>query len=447
MHNMPNTRIKCLLWSPAAIVSLLVLLKCMALASGEQQPYKLPLVFPLAKDPNTSLYTIAIKKDATLVVDLAGTLVWSTCPSTHSTVPCLSGTCSVVNQQQQRRCRYVDGGRFWACREPGSRCACVAHPSNPVTGECSTGDLTSFAMSADSIANRTKSRSPEAFNTVGACAPQRLLASLPAAATGIAGFSQRPLSLPSQLAAQRNFGNKFAVCFPEFVAIGDTHEVYMGLDQGTWEGQRFVDYTRTIPYTPLLTNPRNPGYYLPVKHITVWWNSASVTASLPAGALDVDGRTGRGGVVLSTVTPYAIMRPDVFRSFVQAFDATVQRGKYSDVYRVPAVEPFKLCYNDAFPLLKRPISYDVPTIRLELAGATGNWSLFNGNYLVRLPGANCVGILEMGPGHMPVDGEPAMVLGVKQLDRNLLVFDLDKMVLWFSSLLDFRWTSCSSVVA
>ncbi|KAG8079019.1 hypothetical protein GUJ93_ZPchr0007g5326 [Zizania palustris] len=148
------------------------------------------------------------------------------CPSTHSTVPCLSGTCSAVNQPQPRRCRYVNGGWFWAGREHGPRCACTAHLFNPVTNECSTGDLTSFAMSANTT-NGTNLLYPDAFTTVGACAPERLLASLSEGVTGVAGFSWWPLSLSSQLAAQRNFGNKFALCLPGFAAFGDT-PVYIG---------------------------------------------------------------------------------------------------------------------------------------------------------------------------------------------------------------------------
>jgi hypothetical protein len=114
------------------------------------------------------------------------------------------------------------------------------------------------------------------------------------------------------------------------------------------------------------------------------------------------------------------------------------------VKRVPAVKLFQLCYNGAFPVLKRPVSYDVPAIDLELAGATRNWTVFNNNYLVQVDGAMCVGILEMGSGGMPVDGEPAVVIGGKTLENNLLVFDLEKGVLGFSMLLDFQLTSCSS---
>ncbi|KAF0926845.1 hypothetical protein E2562_027429 [Oryza meyeriana var. granulata] len=68
------------------------------------------------------------------------------------------------------------------------------------------------------------------------------------------------------------------------------------------------------------------------------------------------------------------MRPDVFRAFEEAFDTTmVERSKYtfSNVTRHPLVEPFKLCYNGVFLMRKRPASVDIPTIHLELDGATG----------------------------------------------------------------------------
>lgn len=116
--------------------------------------------------------------------------------------------------------------------------------------------------------------------------------------------------------------------------------------------------------------------------------------------------------------------------------------------RVPAVKPFKLCYHGAFVMLKRPASLDVPRINMKLAGTGAknftSWTVFNNNYLVHVDGATCIGILEMERRSMPVDGEPAMVIGAKTIRNNLLVFDLEKSVLGFSNLVDFRLSSCYS---
>jgi hypothetical protein len=74
------------------ILSLVLLLSC-TVATSDRQP---PLISRLAKDPATSLYTITIKADKSpLLLDLAGSLIWSTCPSSssaHSTAPCQSNT-------------------------------------------------------------------------------------------------------------------------------------------------------------------------------------------------------------------------------------------------------------------------------------------------------------------------------------------------------------------
>ncbi|CAM0884795.1 unnamed protein product [Alopecurus aequalis] len=428
----------------AFVSSLALLLSCTA-ATSDPQP---PLISRLAKDPATSLYTITVRADKSpLVVDLAGSLIWSTCPSSskhrHSTFPCDSDICATAKQQGPAHCQYVDGGPFWQNRGKGSSwCVCPAHPLNPVTGECSTADLTSLAMSANTTTNGTINLRPEeAFAVVGACAPDRLLRSLPAGATGVAGLSRQPLSLPSQLTAKRGFGSRFTLCLPVFATFGDT-PVYLPVS----DPRRVINFsTSGVSDTPLLTSPSNAGgYYIPVKGISVSWNGAHAAAQLPAGALDLDASTGRGGVALSTVTPYATMRSDVFRAFAEAFNDTVTRGKYP-VQRVPAPKPFELCYSGGFPRLKRPSSWDVPQIVLELGdGATRNWTLFNNNWLVEVDRKFCVGIVSTGGNGMPVDGEPAVVIGGKQLENNLLVFDLEKQRLGFSELLDFALSSCGS---
>lgn len=246
-----------------AILSSLVLMLSCTPASGEQTPHK-PLVTKLAKDPITFLYTITVKADKSpLLLDLAGSLVWLTCPppsSSHSNVASQSGPCGgAASQQWPRRCPHV---------EPGSGCACAG---NPATRECSTGGLTSFAMSANTTDGAMELPPEESFAVVGACVPGSLLRSLPAGATGVAGFSRRPLSLPSQLAAQRGFGGKFALCLPDFATLG------------------YDDVPLDPYFTPLLTNPANAaGYYIPVKGISVSWHEADAPAALIRGALDLD---------------------------------------------------------------------------------------------------------------------------------------------------------------
>ncbi|XBI20963.1 hypothetical protein VPH35_062154 [Triticum aestivum] len=366
------------------IVSSLVLLLSCTLASGEQTPHK-PLVTKLAKDPITSLYTITIKADKSpLLLDLTGR--------------------SSGRRAHPHRRRH---------RTPLWHASPVRAAARPASSAHAAARTWSRGRDAPAPATRSPATAPPAASRASVVR-RSLLRSLPAGATGVAGFSRRPLSLPSQLAAQRGFGGKFALCLPDFATLG------------------YGDVPPDPYFTPLLTNPVNAaGYYIPVKGISVSWHEVDAPAALLRGALDLDAATGRGGVVLSTATPYMIMRPDVFRAFAKAFDAAITRGKNptSTVKRVvPAPKPFELCYKGGFPTtLKRPVSRDVPRINLELGGgATGNWTLFNDNYMVQVDGATCLAILPVGPGGMPVDGEPAVVIGGKQLENNLLVFDLEK---------------------
>ncbi|RCV18002.1 hypothetical protein SETIT_3G265800v2 [Setaria italica] len=400
-----------------------------------------PLVSPLAKDPATSLYTIFIKDGSgPLVVDLAGPLIWSACAcaSGHPTFPCGSAECAAASGFSCPPQGQEDYGGGGAAVDGGDhRCMCTARPCDPVTrARCAAGDLTSFAMSANATDGRN-ALYPVSFQAVGACAPNWLLrsSSLPAGAAGVAGFGRAPLSLPSQLAAQRGFGRRFALCLPGVAIFGDT-PIHLGSYP--------PDLMTTIASTPLAANPRGSGgYYLPVEAISVsWsnWNVAPTRAALPPGALELDAATGRGGVTLSTVRRYTAMRPDVYRAFVQAFGEAIGRPGY--VKTMPAVPPFELCY-DTFSLRRvKVLGWDVPSIRLELgAGATMNWTVGAGNSMVQAAERTlCLAVVEM---HGAEAAAPAVVIGGYQVEDNLLVFEEDKEVLHFSGLLWGSGATCS----
>ncbi|CAL5094614.1 unnamed protein product [Urochloa decumbens] len=412
-----------------------------------------PLVSPLANDPATSLYTISIMDGGgPLVVDLAGDLVWSACAPGHPTFSCGSAECaaaagSTCPEQGQRRPWQQDYGAGAVIDGVGDRqCTCTARACDPTArarAQCAAGDLTSFAMSASATDGRNALR-PVAFEAVGACAPEPDWL-LPAGghATGVAGFGRgAPLSLPSQLAARRGLGRRFALCLPGVAIFGDT-PIYLGSYP--------PDLMTTIASTPLVSRNNHTsagagGYYLPVEAISVSWPSwgvAATRAALPAGALELDATTGRGGVALSTVTRYTAMRPDVYRAVAQAFGDAIGRPGY--VRPAPAVPPFSLCYDTASLRHVRVLGWDVPSIHLELgAGASMNWTMGSGNSMVQVgdDGALCLAFVEMR-GAAADPAAPAVVIGGYQVEDNLLVFDEDEEVLHFSGLLWGSGATCS----
>ena len=172
----------------------------------------MPIVTRIRKDPATSLYTVSIRKGgAPLVLDLAGPLVWSSCANeVHRRFPCVGSLCQVANRNRPSFCPYNANGR------PGSKdkyCTCTNNPYNPVARHCGYGHVTVLSLAA----NATDGKSPlypVSFSAFGSCAEEGLLTSFPSGATGVAGLSRSPLSLPLQVASSLKVAKQFALCLP-----------------------------------------------------------------------------------------------------------------------------------------------------------------------------------------------------------------------------------------
>ncbi|KAJ1287016.1 hypothetical protein BS78_03G397800 [Paspalum vaginatum] len=418
---------------PLLVLSqLLVLPPPTTLAAGHQPHLSKPILARLDKDPSTSLYTISI--GAPLVVDLAGPLVWSTtCLPAHRTIPCRSSVCTVANRGGPDACARTRSGDQLLPAGAGSSCVCTARPYNPVTGQCGVSDVTAVPLSANATDGRNP-LFPVSFSAFGACAPAGLLASLPAGAAGVAGLSRQPLSLPSQVGSALKVAKEFALCLPS--GGGSGAAIFGG---GPFQllaapPVELAAGLRADP-VPLVRNPMNGAYYLPVTGVAV--NLARVP--LPRGALALDTRRGAGGVALSTVAPYATLRPDVYRPLRAAFDAAT-----SGIPRAAPVAPFEMCYQ-ASALSVTRLGFAVANIDLMLAGGR-NWTLPGGSSLVQVNDQTvCFAFLEMGlSGTAAAPGSPAVILGGFQLEDHLLLFDLDKGTLGFSGPLAGIRTGCSN---
>ncbi|XP_048568622.1 chitinase CLP-like [Triticum urartu] len=388
----------------------------------------MPLVTAITKDAATSLYTAPLRDTRPLVLDLSGPIVWTTCDGpSHDTLDCSSDACMRAHRFQPPNCPQTGYGEPDA--RSRNRCKCTAHPHNPVSGDTASGDVTRVTLSA----NATDGKNPlyqVSFTAVASCAPDSLLAKLPAGAAGVAGLARSGLALPAQVADTQKVGNKFALCLPS-AGSGAGVAIFCG-------GPLFLlppgrpDVNATLAgYTPLRKHGESPGYYI----------SADKGIAVNQARLQLDDGYGAPLVLgLCSTIPYTALRPDVYRAFIKAFDtATAGRARIT-----PAVAPFELCYNST-ELGSTRLGYAVPQIDLMLEGGR-NWTVFGGNSMVQVnDNTACLAFVEMKQEEVDKHGGlPAAVIGGFQMENNLLVFDEEKQRLGFSSLLWGRQTTCSN---
>ncbi|OEL21144.1 Basic 7S globulin 2 [Dichanthelium oligosanthes] len=412
------------------LLSLLLVSPRWTLAADHQLPPK-PILTPIFKDPTTSLYTIPIKDGgAPLVLDLACPLLWSTCAPAHRTVPCNSSVCRVASRNPPAGCAYTSGGGQHSF-STGRHCSCTAYPYNPATGQCGHGDVSAVPLSANATDGKNP-LFPVSFSAFGSCSPVALLASLPKGAAGVAGLSRLPLSLPSQAASVLKVAKRFVLCLPTSgvrsgAAIfgGGPFQLLAAPPVDVADG--FLKDPHPLRF---LKNPKNGAYYIGVIGIVV--NNERLP--LPPGIFDLHARSGTGGVMLSTVTPYTTLRSDIYRPLLRAFDAAT-----SGIPRAAPVKPFEMCYQVSALSWTR-LGFAVANIEM-LLDRGGSWLLPGNGSLVQVNDQTvCFAFLEMGV----VPGSPAVIFGGFQMEDHLLMFDLEKEAFGFCGPLPGIRTNCGN---
>ncbi|XP_037410446.1 chitinase CLP-like [Triticum dicoccoides] len=385
-----------------------------------------PLVTAVTRDAATSLYTIPVKSGSPLVVDLSGPIVWSTCDdaTSHDTLECNSIDCMRAHRFHPPNCQHTGYGM----PDPGNpyRCKCTTHPHNPVSGDTASGDMTRVVLSANATDGRNP-LGPVSFTAVTSCAPDSLLAGLPAGAVGVAGLARSGLSFPAQVARTQGVANSFALCLPS--GPGNGVAIFGGGPLIAANGRPLTEML--VGETPLRKHKESPGYYI----------SASKGIAVDGAQVPV-GQYAPLTIGLSTTIPYAELRRDVYRPLINAFDQAIERqgGRVPS----PAAAPFELCYNSS-RLSPTRFGYFVPTVDLMLEGGR-NWTVFGINSMAQVNRATaCFAFVEMKTGDKSEYGglaRPAVVLGGFQMQQNLLVFDEEKQTLGFTSQLTGRGLSC-----
>lgn len=399
---------------------LLVLALLLVLATPGSEA--LPVLVPVTKDPKTSLYTIPFHDGAALVLDTAGPLVWTTCQPDHhpAVLACTSPTCKLANGFPFPGCRSSSSGS--SC-PPNSHNKCTVYPYNPVTGSCAPGDLSHTRF----VANTTDGRNPVSqvsVKAIAACVSlgdnKKLLEKLPLGSAGVAGLAGTGLALPAQVAGSQRLPKKFLLCLsrggvygPGVAVFGSGGPLFLLRDQ--------PEYTQSLTYTPLVvTKKGSPAYYVSVKSILL----ENTPVRLPKKAL------ATGGAVLCTRTPYTLLRRDVYRPFLAAFEkALAKQIPWAKKARSP-VKQLKLCY-EANTLPNGLSGYLVPSVALAMEGG-GSWTMTGSSSMVDVkPGTACLAFVEMEGVKEGDASAPAVLVGGFQMENFVLQFDLEKKRLGF----------------
>ncbi|THU70183.1 hypothetical protein C4D60_Mb08t22330 [Musa balbisiana] len=392
-----------------------------SLHDGQERfpPEAKALVAPITKDVSTSLYTVALNTDKQFVLDLAGPLLWFPCPPKHPTVPCNSTACATAGAFHPPGCPRIAAIN----KQP---CTCTAYPVNPVTGMCSSDDLTFTSVTLSSTDGKNPTTAVYVPKVFSSCAPKGLLSSLPAAAVGVAGLARSGLAVPSQLFSKLYLKKQFAICLPSSGAAPGA--AFFGTEPFYFLAAPPVDVTARLTYTTLLSNPRNPAYHLEVKGLAVNREAVPFLSRM----LEFDS-LGHGGVMISTASPYTTLTSHIYRPFLKAFAAATKA-----IPRAPKVKPFGLCLNST-ALGSTRVGYGVPQIDVMLAGGR-NWTIFGANSLKQVDkDTACLAFVDGGP-----KAEQAMVIGGYQLENSFLLFDLARSRLGFLSTLLGIMTTCSN---
>ncbi|KAL0437500.1 UNVERIFIED_CONTAM: putative aspartic proteinase GIP1 [Sesamum radiatum] len=414
------------------------------------------LVTPVSKDKSTNLYTLSIYLKTPLQLsklhlDLSSYIPWRDCAGARyndsSSYRPVHAKTALCKEMIPRAISY--------CYEPAHPgCAnnsCGTYPENPVTREFSSGDLIQdkFALALPAPGKRVQPGpiSKLLLSCFDSTISPNLLPGLAGGSVGLASLGGYNHSLPAQLSKSFSSPQIFAICLPS--SSKDPGSVWFNSPGPYYFSPGEMDLSKSLTYTPLITAPRGSDteifYYYPSPEYNIGLTSIKVNGrSIPLNKtlLAID-ELGRGGVKLSSSKPYSVLETSVFQALTGAF--VKEAGGLNLSLIQPAVEPFKVCY--AVDEKQGSGAGDhppVPTIDLVLQSEEVFWRIDGSNSMVRVRTKNnvdawCLGFVDGGDAP-----KTSIIIGGRQLEDNLLQFDLDSGRLGFTSSLLVRNTNCSN---
>ncbi|XP_028780874.1 basic 7S globulin-like [Neltuma alba] len=389
------------------------------------------LVLPVQKDASTGLHWAYVHKRTPLVrvpvlVDLNGRFLWVNCDqhylsSTYTAPFCHSTLCSRANTHSCYSCAS-------ASRPGCHNNTCGLMSFNPVTLQSGVAELAQDILAIQAQPTSPPSKLASMVTVpqfLFACAPSFLLhKGLPSIVQGVAGLGHEAISFPLQLASHFGLQRRFTMCLS-----GDPNSngfIFFGEQPNLLRPH--LDISRDLVYTPLTVTPKGE-YHVRVTSIKV--NNqvvVPVNPSLVSELIASSTRRGLGGTMITTASPFTVLQRSIFEALVQVYANQIPKQA-----QVKAVEPFGLCMD--WKKINK-----APDVELVLSRASAAWRISGENLMVEArPGVRCLGLVNGGD-----KPRAAIALGARQLQENLVVFDLARSMLGFSPPLLSRGTRCAA---
>ncbi|XP_015888301.3 probable aspartic proteinase GIP2 [Ziziphus jujuba] len=397
-------------------------------ASSSSHPHVKTLVFPVTKvhsDFGPDQYVTEIKKKTPKLpikvsIDISHDIPFLYCERsylryTYKPINCSSPLCSFANYPLNP-C-YSDN-------------TCASYTYNNICDRYASGQLIQDIVTVKSIDGRSVS----VPNFIFTCSIETFsFLGLPNGVKGVAGFGVSNISFTYEFAAAFGLKRKFAICLSPFersngsIFIGDGPYV---LQPGN------IDVSKSLTYTPLITNYYYRDFYLLLKAIKINGKLVPSDKWKHMLAFNYDKSGYNGGARIGTVYPYTAMESEILSSVVDEFVKAL--GK--NITRVANVTPFDVCFNSN-GIARTHLGPAVPTIELVFNN-NAVWKIYGANSMVQVSrDVMCLALVSKKEGFWT---KGAIEIGGYQLEDNLVQFDLDNNRVGFSSSLLSKQTSCSN---
>ncbi|XP_059277657.1 probable aspartic proteinase GIP2 [Lycium ferocissimum] len=397
------------------------------------------LFLAVRKDPSTLQYITQIYQRTPLVpvklaIHLGGESLWVDCEkgyksSTYKPARCNSRQCDYV---KSTACGQCDGKQRPGCNKN----SCINVVGNPATETLMVGgEIAEDVLSIRSVNGSVPGPVVTVPKFIFSCAESFLTERLGKGVKGMVGFGQhRPASLAAQFASVFRFSRKFAICLSSSTERNGV--IFIG--HSPYFFSLAFDASRDLIYTPIITYPNyiyfnrdSPEYYIQVSSVKINGRNLPLNKTL----LTLDLENDSHGTRISTAVPYTLLEASIYSVVSKAFVNAMPK----DVHTVPAVQPFKTCFDSSAIGMSR-LGYNAPEINLVLHRPNVYWTITGANSLVKVSDdVVCLAFVE----GIQTLGQ-AIVIGGYQMQDNLVEFDLARKRIGFSNSLFFRQTTCSN---